>query len=103
MAAARIGDRKREPRRTRPCSVAISGAGVLLAALAAFLVSSAPAHGATGHDYLSALSEAPAGTPLEEPRSLTVEHATGKLFVVDPAAGVVDVFSFLGRVRHAVR
>ncbi len=51
---------------------------------------------ATGHDFLARLSEAPPGTALSEPRAMTVERASGKVFVADPGVGVVDVFSTAG-------
>ena len=53
----------------------------------------APAAAATGHKFLSSLSEAPVGAALSEPGAVAVDHASGDVFVGDPGAGVVDVFS----------
>jgi hypothetical protein len=51
---------------------------------------------ATGHQFLSSLKEAPAGTPLKEPGAVAVDHASGDVFVADAGQGVVDVFSSSG-------
>ncbi len=50
----------------------------------------------TGHKFLSNLSEAPPGTRLLEPGSVTVDRSTGQVFVGDAFAGYVDVFSASG-------
>ena len=55
-----------------------------------------PALAATGHGFLSSLSEAAVGTPLNEPAALAVDQASGDVFVADPAAGMVDVYSASG-------
>ena len=55
-----------------------------------------PASGAVGHQFLSRLTEAPAGTALSAPAAVAVDHASGDVFVGDPGAGVVDVFSSTG-------
>jgi sugar lactone lactonase YvrE len=60
------------------------------------LLSSTPASAATGHSFLSSLTEAPLGTALSEPTAMAVDHADGHLFVADPGTGVVDVFSSSG-------
>ncbi|MFI5091276.1 MAG: hypothetical protein ACHP7P_14600, partial [Terriglobales bacterium] len=51
---------------------------------------------ATGHQFLSSLKEAPAGTPVKEPGAVAVDHASGDVFVADPGQGVVDAFSSAG-------
>jgi sugar lactone lactonase YvrE len=67
----------------------------LMVVVAGF-VSGAPALAATGHEFLSRLSEAPSGTPLKEPGAVAVEQSSGKVFLADPGSGVVDVFSSAG-------
>jgi hypothetical protein len=60
------------------------------------LFGGAPALAATGHGFLSSLTEAPAGTPLQEPGAVAVDHGDGRVFVADLGTGVVDVFSSSG-------
>jgi hypothetical protein len=75
-----------------------------VAALALTLVSLAGAlagplggaEAATGHKYVSSLTEAPLGTALVEPGALAVDRASGRVLVADPGKGVVDVFSSSG-------
>ena len=62
------------------------------ASLCVLLLAAAPARGATGHAFLSTLSEAPTGTALVTPAAVAVDRASGQVFVADPGAGVVDVF-----------
>jgi sugar lactone lactonase YvrE len=92
-ATSRPGAGPRLPSARRACA-ALSC--VLAAALCAFFFTSAPALAATGHGFLSSLTEAPAGTPLQEPGALAVDHADGRVFVADLGTGVVDVFSSSG-------
>jgi sugar lactone lactonase YvrE len=69
--------------------------GVLLVSAGAF-ASAGSAEAATGHDFVSRVAEAPAGTPLGEPGAVTVERSSGRVFVADPGTGVIDVFSSTG-------
>ena len=70
--------------------------------LLALALTGAPASAATGHPYLSSLTEAPSGTPLEEPTAIAVDHTDGHVFLADASAGVIDIFSssgaFLGKI-----
>lgn len=68
----------------------------LLAAVCVFVFCGGSALAATGHKFLSRLSEAPPGTALKAPGAAAVDHATGDVFVADPASGVVDVFGATG-------
>jgi sugar lactone lactonase YvrE len=70
----------------------------LLAWLGALVISQPTALAATGHKFLSQLSEAPPGTPLTEPEGVAVDQA-GDVFVADPGAGVVDVFEPSGKFK----
>jgi hypothetical protein len=47
----------------------------------------------TGHGFVAALTEAPAGTPISEPVAVAVDHSTGDTFVADAGGGEVDVFT----------
>ena len=71
-------------------------AGLVLMSATALSRSSALA--ATGHKFLSQLSEAPPGTPLGAPEGVAVDKA-GDVFVADAAAGVVDVFDSGGAFK----
>ena len=42
------------------------------------------------------MGEAPAGSALVEPAALAVQRSSGKVFLADPGAGLVDVFSSSG-------
>ncbi len=55
-----------------------------------------PASAAVGHGFVSSLREAQVGTVLSEPVAVAVDHASGAVFVGDPGAGVVDVYSSTG-------
>ena len=44
------------------------------------------------------LPEAPANTNPAEPLSLSVDHATGQVFVGDDGNGVIDVYSSVGHL-----
>lgn len=65
----------------------------LVACLFLVLASTSPASAATGHKFLSSISEAGPGSALVEPGSVTVERSTGKVLLADPGSGKVDVFS----------
>ncbi len=65
-----------------------------LCALAALIAS--PAQAATGHPFLQALTEAPAGTPLSAPAAMAIDHTDGHVFVADLGIGQIDVFSSSG-------
>ena len=82
-------------RALRRSRAACAAAVLALLGLSA-VVSCVPAQAATTHGFLSSVTQAPPGTPLEEPGPVTVERSTGELFVADPGAGVVDVFSSTG-------
>jgi hypothetical protein len=60
------------------------------------LVLCTEAQAATGHAFLSSVSEAPLGTGLLMPSSAAVDRSSGRLFVGDPLAGVVDVYNAAG-------
>jgi hypothetical protein len=51
--------------------------------------------GAVGHEFRGRITEA-AGNSLEQPGATTVDQASGDVFVTDPGAGVVDVYSASG-------
>jgi hypothetical protein len=55
-----------------------------------------PVLAATGHRFVSSVSEAPLGSALKEPGAVAVEQSSGRVFLADPGAGVVDVFSSAG-------
>jgi DNA-binding beta-propeller fold protein YncE len=83
--------------RHRPFDALGMAALVLLVAAACVLtIGGAPALAATGHRFLSSISEAPAGTVLKEPSAAVVDHTSGRVFVADPAGGGVDVFGSNG-------
>ena len=74
--------------RAPACLALLFAAIVLLPASGAFA--------ATGHPFVSSLSEAPAGVHLGEPGAVAVDHATGQVFVGDLGSGRIDVFSSSG-------
>jgi hypothetical protein len=78
------------------CRSAFEGWACALLACLGMLVSAGAAQAATGHAFLSAVSEAPSGTLLKEPGAVAVDRATGRVFLADPARGVVDVFDSAG-------
>jgi hypothetical protein len=82
--------------RARRVAAALALALMLWAAAA--MLSRAAAVAATGHKFLSQLSEAPPGAPLSEPEGVAVDKA-GDVFVADPGAGVVDVFDSSGKFK----
>jgi hypothetical protein len=51
---------------------------------------------AVGHPFLSSFGEVSLGVSLVEPGVVVVERSSGRVFVADPGAGVVDVFSSSG-------
>jgi hypothetical protein len=65
-------------------------------------VATASAQAATTHNFLSHVTEAPLGTPLSEPGAVTVERSSGRVFLADPGAGVIDVFSSTGAFQTAL-
>ncbi len=73
-----------------------AGAICSLLALFALAFAGGVASAATGHGFLSSLSEAPAGTALVEPAAVAVDRATGEVFVADLGREVVDVYSSSG-------
>src|SRR5437588_6033314 len=76
--------------------LAIASASLLLVGVG--LVAAAPAMAATGHSFLSQVTEAFPGTHLGGPEAVAVTKE-GDLFVADPARGVVDVFDSAGAFR----
>jgi sugar lactone lactonase YvrE len=68
----------------------------LLSMVFVVVLSVSPVLAATGHEFLSSVSEAPLGSALKEPGAVAVEQSSGRVFVADPGAGVVDVFSSAG-------
>jgi NHL repeat len=54
------------------------------------------AWGAVGHGFVLGLREAPLGTPLIAPAAVTVDRASGLVFVGDAGSGYVDVFKVSG-------
>jgi DNA-binding beta-propeller fold protein YncE len=85
-------------RLSRPVEVfATAGVCSLLGLMCGLAFFGAPvALAATGHKFLSSLSQAPPGTPLKEPGAVAVDHSSGNVFVADPGSGTVDVFSSSG-------
>ncbi len=65
-------------------------------AVVAMLAPAGESLAATGHPFLSRLSEAPLGTPLSEPGAVAIDQADGQVFVGDTGRGVVDVFDAKG-------
>jgi hypothetical protein len=88
-----------QPRRRRHELFAITGVLALwicTLAIAICLTSVRPAQAATGHPYLSSLTQAPPGTPLSEPTALAINHIDGHVFVSDVSAGQIDVYDASG-------
>jgi phosphodiesterase/alkaline phosphatase D-like protein len=54
------------------------------------------AQAATGHQFVSSMTEATLGTGLLEPAAVAVERSSGGVFVGDRLSGVVDVYSSTG-------
>ena len=67
-----------------------------LLAIAGGLSMLGPACAATTHNFLARVSEAPPGTAVRELGAATVERSSGRVFVADSGAGVIDVFSSTG-------
>ena len=88
MFGWRASSRHRVPR-----GWALIGGCLSLLLACALAFECAPASAATGHPFLSSLTEASAGTSLVEPQAIAVDHTTGDVFVADPGAGMVDVYS----------
>jgi hypothetical protein len=59
------------------------------------LVATAPVFAATGHGFSSGLTQA-GGSALVAPVAVAVDRATGRVFVADVGAGVVDVYDGSG-------
>jgi hypothetical protein len=78
----------------RDCARGLVGARIVcwFAVMLAGLVFVGGAWGATGHVFVSSVSEAPPGTGLVGPGPMAVDGASGQVFVCDPLAGYVDVF-----------
>jgi hypothetical protein len=98
MRRQRIDGRERgsQGRRAAVQSFGLAGACSLAAMACALALNATPAQAATGHKFVSTLTEAPPGTPLKEPGAVSVDHSSGNVFVADPASGFVDVFSSTG-------
>jgi hypothetical protein len=71
---------------------------VLCACLAGLILSFSclSAQAATTHNFQKALTEAAPGTNLEEPTALAVDRKTGRIFLADESAGVVDIYDASG-------
>jgi phosphodiesterase/alkaline phosphatase D-like protein len=67
----------------------------LVALTGVLAFSTAPALAATGHKFLSSISEAPPGTPLNNSEAVTIDPTTGNVFVVAGEDGI-DVFNSAG-------
>ncbi|HEV7586233.1 MAG TPA: hypothetical protein VGO14_10695 [Solirubrobacteraceae bacterium] len=89
-------------RRQAPGAAARRAVGVVVVVLLSWLATTAlsqtSALAATGHKFLSQLSEAPKGTPLSEPEAAAVDKE-GNVFVGDAGQGAVDVFDSSGAFR----
>jgi len=72
------------------------GIAVSYLALSLFLPVASPSQAATTHDLAKSVAEAPPGTHLAEPGASVFDRASGELFMADPGAGAVDVFSSTG-------
>ena len=68
-------------------NIVIASLCSLLAVVGALQLSATQAFAATGHRFLSSLSEAPAGRALQEPDGVAVDQTSGDVFVADPGAG----------------
>jgi hypothetical protein len=68
----------------------------LLTLVFVVVLSVSPVSAATGHKFLSSVSEAPLGSALKEPGAVAVEQSSGRVLLADPGAGAVDVFSAAG-------
>jgi len=68
----------------------------LVAVVVVCVLGGGAALAATGHDFLSSVSEAPPGTPLTMPSAMAVDGLTGEVFVGDSQVGYVDVYSATG-------
>ncbi len=75
-------------RRAMSCALAAVCAGAALG------MSSAA--GAVGHQYASRIVEASMGSDLLSPASVAVDRSSGRVFVADPLAGYVDVYTSSG-------
>jgi DNA-binding beta-propeller fold protein YncE len=81
------------PERGRQALTALLAVGAFALAL-----TGAPAQAATGHLFLSQLTEAPPGTPLQEPQGAAVD-GEGNVFVVDSVADRIDVYQPSGAFK----
>ncbi len=77
------------------CRCGLEGSARTLVVCLCVLVWAPAAGAATGHTFLSSVSEAPSGTTLGEPAAVAVDRATGSVFLADPTRGV-DVFTSAG-------
>jgi hypothetical protein len=75
---------------------AFEGSACALLACLCLLLSAPAVQAATGHVFVSSVSEAPSGTLLNEPGAVAVDRAAGRVFLADPGHGVVDVFTSAG-------
>lgn len=76
--------------------VGSAGGSAVLTVCMSLVLGAVSAFGATGHDFVSSMNEAPVGAMLHEPSAVAVDGARGEVFVADRSAGVVDVFSAEG-------
>ncbi len=86
------------PRATKlasPAHWARGAAACLALCLTLALALAASAHAATGHNFQSAITQAK-GSALSEPTAVAVDRASGKTFLADSGAGVVEVYDSSG-------
>jgi hypothetical protein len=74
----------------------------LLVGLGLVALCATSAGAATTHNFASRVTEAPPGTLLKEPGPAVVERSSGRVFMVDAGAGMVDVFSSTGAFQTQV-
>jgi hypothetical protein len=78
------------------CCVRRAVVCLLGAVIAALMLSGDRALAATGHGFVSSISEGPLGTTLLGPSSVAVDRVSGEVFVGDRLSGYVDVYGGSG-------
>ena len=71
-------------------------AAVIAISVGALVVRAQAAAAAIGHGFISSLTEAPPGTPLDRPDAVAVDRSSGNVFVGDSGSGTVDVYTATG-------
>jgi hypothetical protein len=106
--AARSGASERYPaRRADGLGIACGllrhvALGVWLWGVCLLVWGAGDAWAASGHAFVSSLSEAPPGASLVAPASVAVDRLTGEVFVGDARSGYVDVYSASGAYQTRV-